>query len=133
MTIKTIDMMLKEGRYEIPDDLRMYIEPGARTLVVKKREDRRIRPGDLRCADCKHRGKGYLHPGWHYGCKDDVCLLRVKKVVDGVTYYYGAPYNKRPCSSFEPKEAEALVRAVINDVDYLMKANKARLPYTLHK
>ena len=102
-------MKLKEGRYELPDGLRMYIEPGSRSkvLIVKKRVDRHIKPGDLRCKDCKHRGKGRSCPWKVYNGRfgDDICTKRVKKVVGDITYYYQAPYNKKPCELFEPIES----------------------------
>ena len=87
--------------------MRMYIEPGAKTLVVQKRIDRHIKPDDFRCKDCAFRGKGKMMPFRYYGNQrllDYVCFKRVKKEVGGETYYFGAPYNRKPCELFQKKE-----------------------------
>lgn len=93
---------LKEGIYTIPDNLRMYLEPGCKMLVVKKRVDRHIPQGDYRCKDCIHRIKGKMLPSKDYWIHkmDDVCEKRVKAVIGETTYYYGAPYNKKRCEMF---------------------------------
>lgn len=97
-------MILKEGIYEIPKDLVVYIIPGRKKVIVKKRVDRSIQEGDFRCQDCIHRGKGHLW-GFYFE-KRDICLKRPKPLKNNgnnIQCYFGAPYNKKACEMFKHK------------------------------
>lgn len=104
-SIKPVNMKLQEGTYDIQEGYRAVLIPGENKIRIQKRVDRHIKPGDYRCKDCKFRGKGKQMKckSYLFGL-DDVCLKRVKTVIGYDTFYFGAPYNKKPCEMFELKE-----------------------------
>ena len=91
---------LKEGTYNIPEDLRVVVI-NPTTIKVQKRKARSpiLKEGEYRCRDCIHWIKGHTyksHP--HYWAV--VCEMKPKG--DGGLFYAQHYYGK-PCEHFQLK------------------------------
>lgn len=95
---------LSEGRYRIPEGYKATIHQGLVEISVKK--DNRIKEGDWRCKDCKHRIKGKSSINAYY--PSYVCRLKPKQVRNSRfanrKLYYCANRNDKACENFERKE-----------------------------
>ena len=94
-------MELKEGTYTIPDNLRMQLLKGGKTLVVTQRKgiNPHLKEGEYRCKDCTHFVTGYWSKNirWY---SSKVCDQKPKKQ-EGC--FYACHYYGKPCSKFELK------------------------------
>jgi hypothetical protein len=89
---------LKEGTYNIPEDLRvLVINPT--TIRVQKRKARTLQEGEYRCKDCAHRIKGRALKSYTY--LTDVCEMKPKKT-EGLFYFQ--PYYGWKCEHFKLRE-----------------------------
>ena len=95
--------MIEIGEYDIPDGCRAMVAEGK--VHVIERKDRRLKPGEYRCRDCRFFAKGLCTP-----CQpneSDLCLKKPKNVKYRKTWeqlYYGAQKYGRPCADFEKRE-----------------------------
>lgn len=94
---------LSIGEYRIPDGCKATVHNGV--VEISVRRDNRIKEGDWRCKDCKHRIKGKTsinayYPSW-------VCALKPKQVRNprfaNRKLYYCANRNDKACENFELK------------------------------
>ena len=92
-------MELKEGRYELPPDLKAKIVEG-RVVVVSKRTGHDY--GAKRCKHCKHCkfGKKAMATQWwdsHY------CDQKPKSIGGYDGYFYATQPSRKACEMFEDK------------------------------
>ena len=99
--IQKIKETLSEGSYLIPEGCKATVHNGV--VEISVRRDNRIKYGDWRCKDCKHRIKGKTsinayYPSW-------VCALKPKQVRNprfaNRKLYYCANRNDKACENFE--------------------------------
>lgn len=97
---------LSIGKYRLPDGCKAIVSGGEIEISIKK--DNRIKEGDWRCKDCKHRieGKTSLN-AWTMSW---VCELKPKQVRNprfaGQKLFYCANRNDKVCENFERKESK---------------------------
>lgn len=95
---------LSEGRYLIPDGYKATVSNGVVEISVKR--DNRIKDGDWRCKDCKHRVEGRTSINVHH--TSWVCELKPKTILNprfaNQEIYYCANRNNKACENFERKE-----------------------------
>lgn len=95
---------LSMGSYRIPEGCKATIVNGVVEISVKK--DNRIKEGDWRCKDCKHRIEGRTSINAHY--TSWVCELKPKTILNprfsNQKLYYCANRNDKVCEKFERKE-----------------------------
>ena len=95
---------LEIGQYAIPEGCKATVSGGVIEISIKK--DNRIKEGDWRCKDCKHRidGKTSLN-AW---TMSKVCELKPKQVRNhrfaNQKLFYCANRNDKACENFERKE-----------------------------
>ena len=100
-------MEIKEGTYQIPDDMRAIVQKGGKEILVKKRIARspRLGEGEYRCRDCAHFVQGKSMKGQWY--TNWVCHMK-PKATEGL-YYACLPYGK-PCEHFEKTTKDRILR-----------------------
>lgn len=93
--------MLSEGIYLIPEGCKAIVSGGAIQISVKK--DNRIKYGDWRCRDCKHRidGKVSLN-AWTWVCELKPKAIRNPRFASQKIFYC-ANRNDKACENFEFK------------------------------
>ena len=95
---------LEIGQYAIPEGCKATVSGGVIEISIKK--DNRIKEGDWRCKECKHRidGKTSLN-AW---TMSKVCELKPKQVRNprfaNQKLFYCANRNDKACENFERKE-----------------------------
>lgn len=95
---------LSEGYYLIPEGYKATVHNGMVEISVKR--DNRIKDGDWRCKDCKHRIEGRASINAYF--PSYVCALKPKQVRNtrfaSLKLYYCANRNDKACGNFERKD-----------------------------
>ena len=90
---------IKEGTYEIPENLRAIVTNSGKTLIVQKRKARSpyLPEGEYRCKDCVHFILGRWSANPKYTYKTRVCEMKPKK---NEGCYHSCPDYGKPCEHF---------------------------------
>ena len=93
-------LILGPGEFGIEEGYRAFVKGGDSVCVVKRKErSNRIKEGDFRCRDCKHRVKGRCRGNSVY--ETMVCEIRPKENAGGQKLFYCSPAFRFPCENFE--------------------------------